>query len=348
MSDRQTRCPQCQVTFAVQQIHLDAANGLVRCGACLTVFAAHEHREGEWQQPEPAAPPADDIADIGLAPDLDDLPDIDSDLDSVGDELIDQLLSDQTIDGTVSAEVIGEQPSGTDHLREADDKPEDAAPPNRAEPLSSETSIPEPVQEPIPQPELELPAPESKQSQPRRAAPELSPLAEQVLLEADRSRDARRGRKLASLLILMIGALGLVGQYAWFNSSELSLNLKYRPYLEPFCQQLNCPLAELRDLSRIKASNLIIRAHPEQADAISVDLLLQNIAAYEQRFPSLILVFTNIQGAPVAQRKFAPKEYLQGELSGAVSMPRNQQIRIALELVDPGPEALNYQVRLAD
>ncbi|MCB1669244.1 MAG: zinc-ribbon domain-containing protein, partial [Pseudomonadales bacterium] len=43
MADMITRCPGCSVAFRASPAHLQAANGLVRCGACLNVFNAREH-----------------------------------------------------------------------------------------------------------------------------------------------------------------------------------------------------------------------------------------------------------------------------------------------------------------
>ena len=48
-----TTCPSCRLTFRVSDSQLAAANGLVRCGACLKVFNAHEHGR---PTPPPTAP----------------------------------------------------------------------------------------------------------------------------------------------------------------------------------------------------------------------------------------------------------------------------------------------------
>jgi hypothetical protein len=48
----------------------------------------------------------------------------------------------------------------------------------------------------------------------------------------------------------------------------------------------------------------------------------------------------------VASRRFVPKDYLGGELVGRELMPQNQKIHITLDLVDPGPEAVNYHISI--
>jgi hypothetical protein len=73
-----------------------------------------------------------------------------------------------------------------------------------------------------------------------------------------------------------------------------------------------------------------------------VDTILLNRAPFEQPFPDLVLTFSDIHGQTLAARRFTPREYLAGELAGQTSMPSNQPIHLSLEIVDPGPDAVNY------
>lgn len=51
-----TRCPECETSFRVSDVQLGAAGGIVRCGACLEVFRAMDHRvDVPAQSPLPAA-----------------------------------------------------------------------------------------------------------------------------------------------------------------------------------------------------------------------------------------------------------------------------------------------------
>jgi len=47
MSDVVTQCPKCQTAFRVTEPQLQAAHGAVRCGSCLHIFVADEHRRVE-------------------------------------------------------------------------------------------------------------------------------------------------------------------------------------------------------------------------------------------------------------------------------------------------------------
>ena len=45
-----SKCPNCKSTFEIDEVQLTAANGLVRCGACLHVFNGREHLTAEPEQ----------------------------------------------------------------------------------------------------------------------------------------------------------------------------------------------------------------------------------------------------------------------------------------------------------
>ena len=85
-----------------------------------------------------------------------------------------------------------------------------------------------------------------------------------------------------------------------------------------------------------------MRSHPTQRGALAVDAIITNQADFPQPYPQLQLQFTDLNGAPVAGRQFRPDEYLSGELRGSRLMPVQQPVHIALELLDPGPRAVNY------
>jgi hypothetical protein len=48
----------------------------------------------------------------------------------------------------------------------------------------------------------------------------------------------------------------------------------------------------------------------------------------------------------VAGRQFLPEQYLAGEMTGTTQMPSMQPVHISLEIVDPGEQAVNYQLKL--
>jgi len=152
-------------------------------------------------------------------------------------------------------------------------------------------------------------------------------------------------RKLwPSLSILALVALTV--QVGWFKFDYFSRVEPYRTGYLFLCPYLGCQVPTLVDTSRIIASNLVVREHPETAGALAVDVMLTNGAPFEQPFPDLVLVFTDIDENQVASRRFTPKDYLGGELVGRELMPQNQKIHITLDLVDPGDKAVNYHISI--
>lgn len=142
----------------------------------------------------------------------------------------------------------------------------------------------------------------------------------------------------------LVAALLLsVWQYVYFNLTELSHG-SLRPLLAQACGLLNCVLPPQFDVSQIKTNSLIVRSHPTQRGALAVDAIITNQADFPQPYPLLQLQFSDLNGAPAAGRRFQPDEYLSGELTGARLMPVRQPVHIALEIVDPGARAVNYQL----
>lgn len=152
-------------------------------------------------------------------------------------------------------------------------------------------------------------------------------------------------RKLWPTLSIL-GLLALAVQIGWFKFDYFSRVEPYRTGYLFLCPYLGCQVPTLVDTSRIIASNLVVREHPDTQGALAVDVMLINGAPFEQPFPDLMLVFTDIDENQVASRRFIPKDYLGGELVGRELMPQNQKIHITLDLVDPGAEAVNYHISI--
>lgn len=150
-------------------------------------------------------------------------------------------------------------------------------------------------------------------------------------------------RKLWATLSLL-GLIALAAQVAWFKFDSLSRIEPYRTAYLFACPYLGCEIPTLVDTRQITTSNLVVREHPNAENALAVDVMLVNSAAFEQPFPDLMLIFSDLDNNLVASRRFTPKDYLGGELAGTDLMPQNQKVYITLDIVDPGAEAVNYRI----
>jgi len=146
-----------------------------------------------------------------------------------------------------------------------------------------------------------------------------------------------------------IGLLGLllVIQIAILRFNTLSKHPSYRPYYNSACSIIGCVLPSLIDTQKIRTTNLIIRSHPNQENALIIDAILINNAPFTQPFPALELEFNDINNQLIAKRQLQPSEYLRGELAGAKQMANNQPIQLSIEIVDPGDTAVNYQLTVS-
>jgi hypothetical protein len=143
-------------------------------------------------------------------------------------------------------------------------------------------------------------------------------------------------------IAMTLGMLALIAQIFWYQFDSWGRDPTLRPVYGFICDLAGCELPVLRELSALQTQKLLVRSHPELADALIVDAVIVNDAAFAQPFPVLELRFTTIDGNLVARRGFKPEEYLAGELAGATLMAPKTPVRLALEITDPGGDAVNY------
>lgn len=152
------------------------------------------------------------------------------------------------------------------------------------------------------------------------------------------------GRRLFWLLLVLIGAGALAGQYIAYHFDELARQDQYRPWFQQLCPQVGCTVPSKVDIAKIKSSNLVVRSHPDFNGALVVDAIIYNRAPFSQPFPLLELRFADLNGHLIASRRFKPGEYLNGDLEGLAEMPPQTPIHIALDILDPGSKAVNYSL----
>jgi predicted Zn finger-like uncharacterized protein len=321
---RITECPGCQTQFRVSSAQLGAAGGKVRCGACRTVFNAAEHFVTD--RPPPFGTPYD--AQRAL------------------DELLAELRSETRVVPVSRHAPADTAPDGT--------VIPDAAPGDAPEP--------EPAAPAAPEAEDDVHAagtPEPAEAAEAAAAemPAAAPAAGWRSWPGDWRRKASAEPEPAPLFappprrLWIWPALGLLvlvlaGQFLWLRFDELARDPGWRPLYARLCGVFRCELPVLRDLERLRTRNLVVRSHPDDGGRLLVQAMLVNEAEHPQPFPVLELRFSAANGVLVAGHRFQPAEYLAGDALGLAQMPARTPVQIALEVPDPGEEAVNYQLRL--
>ncbi len=350
-----TRCPHCGAQFKISDEHLGQARGAVRCGSCLQIFQATDHLVGEapardddggapapdsnagqWQYALDDDATGQDDGQAGAGLGEIELSDSFLSLDQDGDDGLGEDFSDMKGAGRAGGSDDSDEAWAEALLEDLEDEdepaPASAAPPPKAS--RPATPRPDPVSEDDDQFEFlnRTPARRQKVVNERLDYVAPPPSGPAVVIKWG----------LLSVLALLV----LVGQYAFFHFDTLARSPQWRPLYAEACQFLGCRLPLQTDLSQLRGANLVVRSHPHYQNALMVDALLFNEGDWPQPFPALELTFKDLGGETVATRRFAPSEYLRGELAGLDAMPVDTPVHIALEIVDPGERAVNYNLRL--
>ena len=183
-----------------------------------------------------------------------------------------------------------------------------------------------------------------ERSEPAMRAEVLQDLTDDPLQLDWQRRRSPWGRRFLWLLLILLGAGALVGQYVAYHFDELARQDQYRPWFQQLCPQIGCTVPSKVDIAKIKSSNLVVRSHPDFNGALVVDAIIYNRAPFSQPFPLLELRFADLNGHLIASRRFKPGEYLNGDLEGMAEMPPQTPIHIALDILDPGAKAVNYSL----
>lgn len=145
-----------------------------------------------------------------------------------------------------------------------------------------------------------------------------------------------------SLLLFVILAV----QYMVFNFQSLSHNSTLRPIYSQACTLIGCTLPSNSDVSKLQATNLLIRSLRNEPGTLLVDLIIYNEADHTQTMPTLQLVFTNLDDKVMAAGTFSPAQYLQNNLNGMTTLRPHSEVHLSFRINDPGKQAKNYTLQL--
>lgn len=322
-----TQCPHCQTRFRVSQTQLAAAHGTVRCGACFKVFnAGSSAADAQTLSPTAqdfAAPAVAASASIAAAPATPSpAPSAEQTLwihDDLDLDILDQELAKLEQEERSLPNAPIDTLSALDELASASRQAEQ-------ETFSALDA-------------LDAPAPALS-----HATPTAFEFDDEPLPLPAHTPPKHWGKTVAWTLLSVLAALALLGQYTYYHFDTLARQPDTRALLERLCPVVGCTLPAKVDISQLRSSNLVVRAHPQFSGALQLDAIIYNRAAFAQPFPVLDVRFSDTQGQVKASRQFQPSEYLAGELAGQALMPPQTPIRIALEILDPGHSAQSYSL----
>ncbi len=181
-----------------------------------------------------------------------------------------------------------------------------------------------------------------------QALPQASPQQKKVNrpgytlpLEQESPRANLKGTLLWGLgIVLLLAGLGL--QYLYLYRTDLAAEPRLRPLLAQMCQFTGCALPAQRDLARIELGKHLVQVHPRYTNSLLITATLINRADFEQPFPVVEVVMTDLEQKQVARRRFLPHEYLIGNHSERM-LPPTTEVPLMLEVLDPGKNAVGFE-----
>lgn len=173
-----------------------------------------------------------------------------------------------------------------------------------------------------------------------------------VVPEKLRRRYASDKRSATSTLLWTIGTLLLTAslflEYIWFHRDQYRQIPELQAVMDKLCQQINCSKVSMRDASKIELIARNIYTHPNEKNALMVDVTMKNNARFSQPYPVMNISFSDIRGNAVASRNFYPHEYLPAENKPGgkyqqALLPPDTSASLTLEIQDPGKHAMTYE-----
>jgi len=154
------------------------------------------------------------------------------------------------------------------------------------------------------------------------------------------------GHALALRIATALAFALLTAQILYWQFADWSKTETMRPVYAGLCNVLGCELPARRSVRDLQSRKLAVRSHPEKDGSLLVDALIINEAGFEQPFPVIELQFMDMAQQVVESYRLEPSSYLDGELLGSdVLMAVRTPVHIDIDIPDPGPRAVNYQLQ---
>lgn len=169
------------------------------------------------------------------------------------------------------------------------------------------------------------------------------PEVPQIMLDDLRTKQQQPRRGIGGSILALLLLLTLLAQFAYTYRNHIAEFAEIRPAIESICSIVGCELPPFRALDRIELLRRNVYSHPNLDAALVVDATIVSSANFPQPYPTLAISMANAKGDTVAARLFEPAEYTVLSDATPMMLP-NVPINAVLELVDPGREALTFEL----
>ena len=141
--------------------------------------------------------------------------------------------------------------------------------------------------------------------------------------------------------ILLLAAIG-IAQAVYYQRYQLIENPRYQQQVVNLCRILPCAEAAFASTEQIRMLERNVFTHPIADNALMITGSFSNQAPFTQKLPDMLISLFDIQGKLIANRLFAPSDYLLEDRDRLV-FKSGATIQFRLEVVDPGTDALTYE-----
>jgi len=334
----QTTCPECSTTFRVNQDHLGARRGLVRCGTCNAVFNAYD-----TLLPELESPPDDDrLNDAGELPETA----AESVTEGGADVPVEAASSELADEADAGVEVFLSQQIPADYAIQAPGFSEPESEPAESQTATAFISANLPGVADLPIVGQVERTTDSKAERTTESTNEPDILFEPLWKQSEKQPRTWKFWLYFLLALLLSGLLGL--QAAYFLRAELvAAAPSTRTVLEALCRPLNCSVPLPRQLTKAAITASSLESDPENKSRVSLTLLLTNRTGHTQAWPQIMLTLSDVRQAPVAKQVFRPQTYLPKEVNVAAGMAADDEHEIRLDLDIGNLVASGYTLNLS-
>ena len=327
----QTQCPYCETRFRVTESQVSAADGLVRCSVCEEVFNAFEVAEQDEHQPSLLSTERPDEDPLQT-------PDDEAAIEQTGDD----ETGHNEYDLSAAEHPPSESHAAEDH-QQIDEANEQGPAGETMEELEKNKNI-----------DFNK---TTASNESRKGTFDFfdeddnESLSHVVPEQFKHSYTSDSGGFVSNLLwgigsLLLIATLAL--EYAWFNRDQLNQIPQLHAWAEKLCQRFECQDISIRDPKKIELISRNVYSHPNQKNALMINITMKNLAEFAQPYPVMQIRFSDVRGVDVAARRFRPGEYLPAEILQQASpqaqlFEANTNMTFTMEIQDPGKQAMTYE-----
>ena len=171
-------------------------------------------------------------------------------------------------------------------------------------------------------------------------------LAPLMGMDEPTSTQSTQTRTWLWVLACLVASLILFYQITTHFFDIGSRSATFRPFYKAWCTYTSCSLPSFENTSMVNIQHVRIQSHPTRNNVLLVNAIMTNTSDFSQPMPTIALEFFDLNGAPVAARLFAPKNFLHKDFLDITYMPPNTPIHLVIPIQDPGAQAVTHQLKV--